>query len=85
TSISGNAGILLSSGKAIDETRKKELYTDIYDDSLWLINLVENLLSVTRLEDGSMNLHMAAELMSEVIDEALQHINRNSIEHKITV
>ncbi|MEG0878046.1 MAG: sensor histidine kinase KdpD [Oscillospiraceae bacterium] len=85
TSISGNAGILLSSGKSIDETRKKELYTDIYDDSLWLINLVENLLSVTRLEDGSMNLHMAAELMSEVIDEALQHINRNSIEHKITV
>lgn len=85
TSISGNAGILLASGKSIDETRKNKLYTDIYDDSLWLINLVENLLSVTRLEDGSMNLHMTAELMSEVIDEALQHINRNSVEHKIIV
>lgn len=85
TSISGNAGILLSSGKAIDEIRKKKLYTDIYDDSLWLISLVENLLSVTRIEDGSMNLHMTAELMSEVIDESLQHINRNSVDHKIIV
>ncbi|MEG2259181.1 MAG: histidine kinase dimerization/phospho-acceptor domain-containing protein, partial [Oscillospiraceae bacterium] len=85
TSISGNAGILRSSGNTIDESKKKQLYTDIYDDSLWLINLVENLLSVTRIEDGSMNLHTAAELMSEAIDEALQHINRNVSEHTIAV
>ncbi|MEG2597089.1 MAG: ATP-binding protein, partial [Oscillospiraceae bacterium] len=85
TSISGNAGILLSSAETIGEGRKKEIYTDIYDDSLWLINLVENLLSVTRIEDGSMNLHLTAELMDEVIDEALQHINRNSTKHHIQV
>lgn len=85
TSISGNAGILLASGKTIDEAKKEKLYTDIYDDSLWLINLVENLLSVTRIEDGSMNLHMTTELMGEVVEEALQHINRSSSEHKITV
>ncbi|MEG0019727.1 MAG: sensor histidine kinase KdpD, partial [Oscillospiraceae bacterium] len=85
TCISGNAGILLSSGETIEEDKKQKLYTDIYDDSLWLINLVENLLSVTRIEDGSMNLHMTAEIMSEVVEEAIQHINRNSKEHIITV
>ncbi|MEG2297446.1 MAG: sensor histidine kinase KdpD, partial [Clostridium sp.] len=69
TSISGNAGILLESGETIDPVNKKQLYTDIYDDSLWLINLVENLLSVTRIEDGSMNLHMVAEMMEEVVEE----------------
>ncbi|MEG1271106.1 MAG: sensor histidine kinase KdpD [Ruthenibacterium sp.] len=83
TSISGSAGILLSDGDAIDAAKKKALYTDIYDDALWLTNLVENLLSVTRIEDGSMNLHMTAELMDEVIDEALRHLNRNSKEHTI--
>lgn len=85
TSISGNAGILLSNGDTLGKETKKQLYSDIYDDSLWLINLVENLLSVTRIEDGTMSLHMTAELMDEVINEALHHINRKSIAHKITV
>lgn len=85
TSISGNAGILLFNGEVIGEEKKKQLYTDIYDDSMWLINLVENLLSVTRIEDGTMNLNMTAELMDEVIAEAFSHITRKSTEHEITV
>ena len=32
-----------------------------------------------------MNLHMSAELMDEVITEALRHVNRMSVEHHITV
>lgn len=35
---------------------------------MWLINLVENLLSVTRLEDGTMNLNLQIELVDEVIE-----------------
>lgn len=85
TAISGNSGILISSGDMIGEEQKQRLYADIYDDSLWLINLVENLLSVTRIEDGSMNLRLTAELVDEVITEALQHLSRKSSQHKITV
>lgn len=85
TSISGNAGILLSNEDAIDKAKRKVLYSDIYEDSLWLINLVENLLSVTKIEDGSMNLKMTAESMEEIISEALRHINNKKIEHKIIV
>lgn len=85
TSISGSAGILLSSGDTLDEKNKKQLYTDIYDDSLWLINLVENLLSVTRIEDGTMQLNMTTELIEEVVHEALQHISRQGREHHIQV
>ena len=61
------------------------MYTDIYDDSMWLINLVENLLAVTRIEEGRMNLNISAELMDEVITEALHHVNRKSVEHEISV
>ena len=85
TSISGNASNLLTSAKDFDEATKRQLYADIYEDSMWLIKLVENLLSVTRIEEGRMNLHPSAELMDEVIAEALRHINRRSVEHEITV
>jgi len=83
TSISGNAGILLSSGDSISQEKKKKLYSDIYEDSLWLINLVENLLSVTKIEDGSMHLNKTAELIDEIISEALRHVSRESSAHKI--
>lgn len=83
TSISGNAGILMGNSKVLSEEKKQGLYTDIYDDSMWLINLVENLLSITRIDNGTLNLNMQPELLEEVIAEALLHINRNSIEHHI--
>lgn len=85
TSISGNAGVLLANADYMDSESRKLLYGDIYDDSLWLINLVENLLSVTKIEDGTMKLHLSAELIDEIIHEALQHVNMRKKEHKIVV
>lgn len=49
------------------------------------INLVENLLAVTRIEGGQVNLTRSIELMDEVVSEALKHINRKSKEHTIRV
>ena len=85
TSISGNAGNLLSMGSDLDEETKKRLYTDIYEDSMWLINIVENLLSITRLVGGQLNLNITEDLIEDVITEALQHVNKKSREHQITV
>ena len=85
TSISGNASNLLSNGNSFDETTKKQLYTDIYDDSMWLINLVENLLSATRLDEGKLNLNITEDLVDDVISEALHHVERKSVEHHISV
>ena len=85
TSISGNASNLLSNGDLFDSKTKEQMYTDIYDDAMWLINLVENLLSVSRLEEGRMNLHVSTELIDEVVAEALRHINRKSVEYHLNV
>ena len=85
TSISGNASNFLSNGDSLDEETKKQLFTDIYDDSMWLINLVENLLAVTRLEDSSICINTTSELVEDIIDEALSHISRKKSEHHITV
>ncbi len=85
TSISGNAGNLLSNYDKLDEDTRLQVFTDIFDDSQWLISLVENLLSVTRIEEGRMNLNMSVQLMDEVIDEAMKHINRKGAEHNISI
>ena len=84
TSISGNASNLLSNGETLDAATRNKICTDIFDDAQWLIGLVENLLSITRIEDGRMNLQISPQLMDEMIEEALHHINRKSCEHTIT-
>lgn len=85
TSISGNASYLLSDYEKLDDDSRRQMFGDIYDDAAWLINLVENLLAVTRIEEGRMNLNQSAELMDEVIGEALCHVDRKSREHEIQV
>ena len=85
TSISGNASNLLSNENEFSQETRMQIYGDIYDDSMWLIKLVENLLSVTRIEDGRMDLRMSAELMDEVIAEAMRHTDRNRDGRKIEV
>jgi two-component system sensor histidine kinase KdpD len=85
TSISGNAGILMENGAVLDDEKRQTLYTSIYDDAMWLINLVENLLSITRMENGAMALNMQPELIDEVFTEAMAHLDRNAIRHHISV
>ncbi|MBP3486649.1 MAG: DUF4118 domain-containing protein, partial [Oscillospiraceae bacterium] len=51
TSISGNASILMESADALEPEKRRRLFSAIYDDAMWLINLVENLLAITKIED----------------------------------
>ena len=85
TSISGNAGMLLSDLEKLDAETVRQMCEDIYDDSAWLTNLVENLLAVTKIEEGRMRLQKQPHLVEEIVTEALHHINRKHTEHTITV
>ena len=85
TSISGSAGNLLANYGKMDDAIREQTFLDIYDDSMWLINLVENLLAITKIEGEQVSLPRSVELMDEVIAEALRHINRKSREHTIRV
>ena len=85
TAISGNASILLSDSENLDVDARKQMYGDIYDDTAWLHNLVENLLAVTKIEEGRMELKTQPQLAEEIVSEALQHISRKWSEHIITV
>ena len=85
TAISGNAGMLLSDLEKLDNDTVRQMCGDICDDSAWLTNLVENLLAVTKIEEGRMRLQKQPHLVEEIVSEALQHIGRKQTEHTITV
>ncbi len=85
TGISGNAGMLMKKSFSLDENKKQEMYRSIYDDSMWLINLTENLLAITRIENGTMPLRPSAELIGDIFHEALSHVDRRAAEHEIQV
>ena len=85
TAISGNAGILLSDSESLSPETRNQMYSDIYDDAAWLYNLVENLLAVTRIEEGHMKLNTQPQLVEEMVSEALLHISRKRTEHHIAV
>ena len=85
TSISGNADNLLANDEMFDTETRRQIYTDIREDSEWLISLVENLLSVSRMGDGKSDIRMSAELVSDVIDEAVRRTEKNANTHKLTV
>ena len=82
-SISGNADMLISNSDRLDKATKHQIYTDIYDDSEWLIGVVENLLSITRLNDGRLKFKFTDQLLDEVIAESLRHISRKHDDYKI--
>ncbi|MGG7214475.1 DUF4118 domain-containing protein [Clostridium nigeriense] len=83
TSISGSASSILNNN--FDEETKRKLTLDIYDDSIWLINLVENLLSVSRLDNGNVKLNTEPQLIEEIINEALQHVNRKISDYDVKI
>ena len=74
-SVAGNAGALLANEERYSAQTRRRLYRDIYQDSLWLTDLVENLLATTRLEGGAANLHLSGELVEDLFAEAITHVH----------
>ena len=70
TSIVGSSSLLLDRGNALPEAERVALLSDVHDDALWLVRVVENLLSVTRLS-GESDLQKEPELAEDVVAEAV--------------
>lgn len=70
--ILGNSLLYLESHKTLNEAEKLRLVSLIHEDSGWLLNLVENLLAVTRIKDAKKPLNTREEVVEEVVGEALQ-------------
>lgn len=75
TSISGAASVLATQPD-MPRDRQEMLLKEISDDSQWLIRMVENLLSITRISAEPANLHKAPEAAEEVISESVRKFRK---------
>ena len=89
TSISGNADVLLDQGSTgtavLDSQTRRGMLLSIRSDAQWLNATVENLLAITKLEGGGMRLSTTLELMDDIVEEALRHVNPAVREHDLKV
>ena len=76
TSIMGSASAILDNYDAIADDKKIELTRDIKDEAQWLIRIVENLLSVTRINGDRTNITTNMELVEEIVDSAIQKFKK---------
>ena len=75
TVISGIAETLSNSAD-LKETTRQKLLADIQDESQWLIRMVENLLSITRINMDTMQVKKTAEPIEEIIEAVCQHLKK---------
>ena len=85
TNISGSADMLMQEESALDPAIRKKLYTAIYDDTNWLINMTENLLVATHLETNKESFKMSPEQIEDMYQSVVAHLDRRAAEHHISV
>lgn len=71
TSIVGSASGILDNDQILSRERMLELVRDIRDEAQWLIRIVENLLSVTRINGEDAHINTEDEIVEEIIGSAV--------------
>lgn len=71
TTIYGSSSAILESGENLSEEQKSKMVNGIKEDSQWLIRIVENLLSVTRIDGKKVELIKTPTVLFELIDSVL--------------
>lgn len=85
TGIIGAAESYLEQGSKLTKSDQDKLVETISEDARWLLNMVENLLSVTRINDRTACVTTALEPLEEVVSSALQRFHKRLPDSKVQV
>ena len=87
TTILGTSSAYLSHGESLTAKERRSMVQNIYSDADWLLQMVENLLSVTRIQDNQGVTHVAKseEPLEEVVYEAVQRFRRRFPQSLVTI
>ena len=84
TSIVGATSVMLEN-PGLTEAERKVLLTDVHDDAQWLIQVVENLLSITRVGSDKAEIKKQMEAPEEILAAVAAKFRKRYPDIKLTV
>lgn len=76
TGIIGNSVSYLENSERLSPEENREFVRSIYNDANWLLNMVENLLTVTRIQGDNLQISTDLESVEEVVAESLMRLKK---------
>jgi len=76
TTIYGSSTTLLENSDAMTWEQKEKILTGIKEDSQWLVRMVENLLSITRIDSGQVKITKTPTVLEELIDSVILKLKK---------
>lgn len=83
TGIAGNADFLTHNLDLVDKGTVKEMLHGICKDAEWLNSMVENLLNMTRIQEGRLDIHRKMEVVDDLITEAAGLVEKRLGDHQL--
>lgn len=85
TSIYGSTSAIIENYDNLSKDQNIKLLGDVQKDSQWLIHMVENLLSVTRIDSNKVRVNKTTVVLEELIDSVLVKFKKRCPEQEIIV
>ena len=85
TTIYGSCSAILENYDTLTTRQKQTLLSEIQQDSMWLIRMVENLLSITRIDGQKVQLSKVPTVLEELIDTVLVKFHKHYPNQKVDI
>ena len=85
TTIYGSAATLLENRNTLEEEQQTKILQGIKEDSEWLVRMVENLLSITRIDSGNVKIIKTPIVLEELIDSVIVKFRKRYPDFEITL
>lgn len=83
TTIYGASSSIITNYEKLSDTQKLQMAGGIKEDSEWLIRMVENLLSITRIDSGNVKLIKTPTVLEELIDSVILKFKKRYPEQRV--
>lgn len=86
TSIIGSIDTVINEGEHLSAEERAELLGDAKQDAQWLVRMVENLLSITRISGGeTAKIEKSPQLVEEIVGECVSKFRKSCPDVKLAV
>ena len=85
TTIYGSSSAIVDNYDSLSDESKRKMIMGIKDDSQWLIGMVENLLSITRIDSGRVKLIKSPTVLEELIDSVILKFKKRYTDQTVEI